>query len=497
MRLLSAAALLFCSCAAQDEHDHDHGQGADCNWTHPWEWAGVFKASADTLLWSAEKKTGKYADASMKFLVLQVPPGGNLESVEANAEQLWKGAVTSAAAGSTISLGTTHNLQFDTGSWISQFTIPAAKSTLAIFAQHLPAEFESRLHYLVSAEGDEVWSTEERSILRCAPQGDSHDDHDEEEVQTDSQRWGEVILASVLTILPTLLGIGFLACTLRGTSGDVFKKALAPVNCAASGTVFACAVFLLLPEATHLIQGGEVEVAATWGTSVLSGWLIGVVIDHICTLVSHLSGGTTVSVVAGAEKSNAEIETPDPDCHNHGSDSEAKRSWTGIAGPVIFGDMFHNLTDGFVIGTAFKACDPGFAFKITAVTVLHEVPQELADFFVLVNKAGMSWPKATLANFLSGCATLVGALISHGVKVSSHFEGVMLAMGAGVYIYVSTTELGPVVAHLNLKDSKYPVATSLLQILCFILGAVVLGLVLLDHQHCVSGPDDPHAGHNH
>ena len=34
-------------------------------------------------------------------------------------------------------------------------------------------------------------------------------------------------------------------------------------------------------------------------------------------------------------------------------------------------------------------------------------------------------------------------------------------------------------------------------ILMFCVGALIIGLVLLDHEHCVAEDDDSHAGHDH
>ena len=60
---------------------------------------------------------------------------------------------------------------------------------------------------------------------------------------------------------------------------------------------------------------------------------------------------------------------------------------------LIVGDFFHNFTDGVFIGAAFQ-CNASLAWKIIAVTVGHEIPQELADFAVLTNSLGFSTIKA-------------------------------------------------------------------------------------------------------
>merc|ERR1740127_63268 len=142
-----------------------------------------------------------------------------------------------------------------------------------------------------------------------------------------------------------------------------------------------------------------------------------------------------------------------------------KINWS-VALPILIGDGFHNIADGLVIGFAFKSCAIAKAWKLVYVTVLHEVPQEISDFAVLVTRGRMHWAPATGLNFLSGLTTVVGAIIAYEVDVDSGVQGVILAGGAGVYLYVAMTELGPVVAKLAGDGSKGALA----RLLAFALG---------------------------
>ena len=56
---------------------------------------------------------------------------------------------------------------------------------------------------------------------------------------------------------------------------------------------------------------------------------------------------------------------------------------------IIIGDFVHNFADGVTIGAAFLGCNSTVGWTVAASTVIHEVPQELADFMALVN-GGMS-----------------------------------------------------------------------------------------------------------
>jgi len=493
------------------------GTGQHCPWAHHWEWAGMFHVQEDTWLsWNAEKgENGEYANDGMKMVILGVNKSSvqTLADLEDMAEMLFHGNLITGASGSVLLPGTAYLLNFSQDLWLSQFQIQApVGGKLAFFTEHLPIEFENKLHYLMAADGNDVEPMEEESSMDCADMGDAGIEHVKE------KKWAEVIGASFLTIIPSIFGIACLAASFSKQLSSWGKQALQFANSSACGVVFAAAIFLLMPESMHLVKAGkesESLAAGVWGAAVIGGWFLGVLIDHSCCIFTWMWTQKSVADEPTDDRSGQEAaEARDPEIAEDCCAQEPKvtlierRAQMSIAGPVIFGDMFHNLADGFVLGAAFKSCDPSFAMKITLVTMAHEVPQELADFFILVHKAGMKWHWAALVNFLSGMSTLVGAVIAHGMDVTEEIEGITLAAGAGMYLYVAATELGPSVAHLpRLQRGSSLCQASLARLLAFALGAICIGLVLLDHKHCIpvvsssSGAGaaaDPHAGgHDH
>jgi zinc transporter ZupT len=472
---------------------HDHGTGTEeaeehCPWTMDWEWSAIFAVSEGWYDWNAEKVDGAYPDAHMKIVILATT-GTDIHDLETDAQTKWDAiGNTETDVGETIPIGAGTTLHFDTDTWASHFKIqvPAGTTHIAVFAEHFPIEFEDSYHFLKDATGADIEPVVEESGAECASDAAAATT-----TTTDSSTWGEVIIASVITVLPTLVGIilvGMLCVEkLKGLLSEegTFQSAL---HSFASGVIFAAAVFLLLPEGLYLITVGKTEAggAGAWGTSVMGGWLFCILIKHFCQLVM----GEKSADVREVEKESAEEEgTP-------------RTSWL-VSFPILFGDMFHNFSDGLVLGVAFKTCGPSFGWKLTWITVLHEVPQELSDFAVLITKGKMWWPKATVLNFLSGCSTIVGAIITYSMDVSQGVEGAILASGAGVYLYVAMTELGPAVGDL-LKDRALG---SIARILSFAVGATLIGLVLLDHEHCfapvaegeegeAAEADDGH-GHGH
>ena len=71
----------------------------------------------------------------------------------------------------------------------------------------------------------------------------------------------------------------------------------------------------------------------------------------------------------------------------------------------------------------------------------------------------------------------------------------VLAFSGGIYVYIAATEAAACFTHKRLSPKmKFGV------VFLFILGAVAIGLVLLDHEHCEGDPEagsGGHAGHNH
>eukprot|EP00438_Fugacium_kawagutii_P019873 Skav226846 [mRNA] locus=scaffold455:42478:42786:+ [translate_table: standard] len=86
----------------------------------------------------------------------------------------------------------------------------------------------------------------------------------------------------------------------------------------------------------------------------------------------------------GTKDTGASPEEPD---EVTAEDSAAKfRTTARLLGAVVIGDFFHNLCDGFFIGAAFKGCGNAFGWSVVLGTILHELPQEVADFVILTGK---------------------------------------------------------------------------------------------------------------
>lgn len=148
----------------------------------------------------------------------------------------------------------------------------------------------------------------------------------------------------------------------------------------------------------------------------------------------------------------------------------------------IVGDAVHNLIDGMVIAGSFMVSVP-LGIATTVAVVLHEIPQEIGDFGVLLY-AGMKPKKAILYNFLSALFAIVGAVVALllGSHIE-HFTEVIIPITAGGFIYIATADLIPEL-HKEVKIKK-----ALAQFIMIVIGIGMMALLAQGHSHEV--------GHEH
>lgn len=140
----------------------------------------------------------------------------------------------------------------------------------------------------------------------------------------------------------------------------------------------------------------------------------------------------------------------------------------------LMGDGIHNLIDGMIIATSFQV-NISFGLITTLAIILHEIPQEIGDFGVLVY-GGLSKLKALFYNFLSALTAIIGVFIGYFLTTSiENFSSVLLPIAAGGFIYIAASDLVPELhKEPDLKKSTLAVTT-------FILGIVLMYALKLIH----------------
>ncbi|MBT4870467.1 MAG: ZIP family metal transporter [Candidatus Diapherotrites archaeon] len=143
----------------------------------------------------------------------------------------------------------------------------------------------------------------------------------------------------------------------------------------------------------------------------------------------------------------------------------------------LVGDGFHNFLDGVLLAAAFLVSIPLGVVTGIAI-ILHELPQEVGDFGVLL-AGGFSRKKALVANLLISLTAFIGAGVA--LLFNTFIEGaipILVAITAGGFIYIAGTDLIPEL-HKNPEMKK-----SILQLIFIIIGiAAMFALLFLEHAH--------------
>ena len=207
------------------------------------------------------------------------------------------------------------------------------------------------------------------------------------------------VLAAVLVALLSLIGILLVG---RNGGGIGTHRLVLPL---AVGVFLGVVFFELIPE--------TIEASETWGSlTIVLGFLGFYALAHFLDTYHHH--------------------------HGDEEDNCAKNS----ARLLLIGDAIHNFADGIVIATAFMI-DPAIGVVTTIGVALHEIPQEIAEFSVLI-RSGYTRTKALWYNLLSASTVIVGTVITY--VFSGSLEGsifILTGIAAGNLLYIATADLIP------------------------------------------------------
>lgn len=219
----------------------------------------------------------------------------------------------------------------------------------------------------------------------------------------------------------------------------------------AIGALLGASLLEVLPEAVEM--GGDIETVAK---ALLGGILLFFLLEKL-VLWRHC---------------HEEI------CEAHGGKHQPVHDHGRSGLMITVGDTFHNFVDGVIIAGAFLA-----DFRLGVVTALaiiaHEIPQEIGDFLILLH-SGYSRSRALLLNFVTGVATLLGALV--GYYALSLLEGwtpVLLGLAGASMLYVALSDLIPGLH----KRAEIGATLQQLVLIGLGIGSVALVGYLIGHAH--------------
>jgi zinc and cadmium transporter len=157
--------------------------------------------------------------------------------------------------------------------------------------------------------------------------------------------------------------------------------------------------------------------------------------------------------------------------HGHATDISAeigdRSAVKSFAYLNLIGDGVHNFIDGMVIAASFLIGVP-VGVATTIAVIFHELPQEMGDYGILVY-AGFKRSRAILLNFVVALAVVLGGVAAvYFIEAVEAFNGLLIALSAGGFMYLAAAELIPELhKERNLKKS-------VIQFIIFIVGIALI-----------------------
>ncbi|TRO47929.1 ZIP family metal transporter [Candidatus Bathyarchaeota archaeon] len=140
----------------------------------------------------------------------------------------------------------------------------------------------------------------------------------------------------------------------------------------------------------------------------------------------------------------------------------------------LIGDSIHNMIDGIVIGGSYLV-STSMGMVTTLAVCMHELPQEIGDFGVLVY-AGFTRARALKYNFLTALTAFAGVAVA--LTLSGYVEDLtayLVPFAAGNFIYIAGSDLIP---ELHAEEELGRTLLQLASMLCGVALLFLMGQIL-------------------
>jgi len=222
----------------------------------------------------------------------------------------------------------------------------------------------------------------------------------------------EAILAAVGVALFSLAGALFFA---KNRDFEAIEKYVIPV---AVGVFLSLVLIELMPETLE---------ASSWGSVVIA---IGFISFYGISYQLHKY------------------------FHQRKEDGDENCDQKGAASLILIGDSIHNIADGVILGSAFLI-DPSVGIAVAIGLALHEIPQEIVEFGILI-RGGFSVVKATWLNLISASSILIGTTITLSLsKYASDYVWIITGLAAGNLLFIAASDLLPRIHGKHKTNSSF------------------------------------------
>lgn len=213
----------------------------------------------------------------------------------------------------------------------------------------------------------------------------------------------------LLTTAFTLLG-GQLALKVKDTGHVILAFG--------AGAVLGTALFDLMPESLQLLGINQFNLLSLL---VACGFGIYFLLNNWVSITSHKE---------------------DHECENH-----HHRHFSGILN--VGGFSIHSIMDGLIIGLSMKA-SVSLGLIVAAAIIIHDISDGI-NTVNLVLSSGGSRERAKKWLVMDAFAPILGFVLSGLITVSNSVLGLIMALFAGFFLYISASDLVPECHHHHPK----------------------------------------------
>jgi zinc and cadmium transporter len=265
--------------------------------------------------------------------------------------------------------------------------------------------------------------------------------------------WAAALLSVLAISLVSLAGVFTLSL-----GPDRLQRVIFLLVALAVGAMLGGALLHLIPESYHALGHGPLT-----GLLVLAGIVAFFVLEKFLHWQHEHGAPEAIEGATGHA----------PGGHGHGGHRHEPFALMSLVGGVA-----HNAIDGAIVAASYLvSIETGIV--TTLAVILHEIPQEIGSFGVLVY-GGYAPRRALLFNFASGLVGVLSAGLT--LLLGAQIAGVatyLLPITAGAFLYIAGSDLIP---ELNRRHS-YPATKSVWQLVMILLGVGLMALPLLWHAH--------------
>jgi zinc and cadmium transporter len=159
--------------------------------------------------------------------------------------------------------------------------------------------------------------------------------------------------------------------------------------------------------------------------------------------------------------------------HHHCDIEEGGCENKPVGKMILLSDAMHNFIDGLIIGASYLV-SPAIGLATTVAVILHEIPQEIGDFAILLH-SGFSRSKALFLNFMTALTSVLGVIAVFAFSELSEIISLwLIPIAAGGFIYIAMSDLIPEL-HQKMEKKSY----LFWQIFMILLGISSMLLLLL------------------